>query len=175
MDKSNNINIFGPFGSINKSILATPEQSGFQSFITITVADSDEILLGMVPVTGVRINQLTDFSLTKSLDRDFLVATFGDTPTRIQLDGLTFFNLNGCALTGSKGEKQQIMNFYKENRLSTDINKRIDISIASGAGEVPVAFRTVLVGLDTANKSNEAGLSNVMANYTMTLIGVERT
>ena len=173
MDTKNNL--FSPFGSVNRSTLATPEQNGFQAFITITVADSDEILLGMVPVTGVRISQLTDFSVTKSLDRDFLVATFGDTPTRIQLDGLTFFNLNGCTFTGSKGEKQQIMNFYKENRLSTDITKRIDISIASGAGEVPVAFRTVLVGLDTVNKSTEAGLSNVMANYTMTLIGVERT
>lgn len=172
MDTKNNL--FNPFGSVNWSTLATPEQNGYQAFITITVADSDAILLGMVPVTGVRINQLTDFSVTKSLDRDFLVTTFGDTPTRIQLDGLTFFNLNGCSLTGSKSDRKQIMNFYKENKLSTDLSKRIDISIASGAGEAPVSFRTVLVGLDTVNKSNESGLSNVMANYTMTLIGVER-
>lgn len=172
MDTSRSL--FRPFGSVSWSTLATPEQNGYQAFIAVTVADSDEMLLGAVPITGVRINQLTDFSVTKSLDRDFLVTTFGDTPTRIQLEGLTIFNLNGCDLTNSSKDRRQIMNFYKENKVSSDLSKRIDISIASGAGEPPVSFRTVLVGLDTVNKSNETGLSNVLANYTMTLIGVER-
>ena len=170
-----NGNLFRPSGSVGWSTLATPQQDKFQAYITITVAGNDTMLLCRAPITGVRINQLTDFSVTKSLDRDFLVATFGDTPTRIQLEGLTFFNLNGCRLFNSKGDKKQIMNFYKENRLSTDPSKRLDISIASGVGEPAVSFRTVLVGLDTVNKASENGVSNVLANYTMTLIGVERT
>lgn len=174
MSATKSISIFKPSGSISRSTLTPSERDKFQAFITITVAGSDTILLGTIPVTGVRINQLTDFSVTKSLDRDFLVSTFGDTPTRIQLDGLSFFNMNGCDLTGSGSDNKQIMNFYRENRLSTDINKRIDISIASGAGEPPVAFRTVIVGLDTINKSNSDGISNIVYNYTMTLIGVER-
>ena len=172
MDKQGNI--FKPSGSVNWSTLATPEKDKFQAYITITVADNDTKLLCRAPITGVRISQLTDFSVTKSLDRDFLVATFGDTPTRIQLDGLTFFNLNGCPMNNTKGDKQQIMTFYKKNKVSTDISKRLDISIASGVGEPAVSFRTVLVGLDTVNKSDESGMSNVMATYTMTLIGVER-
>lgn len=172
---SRKINIFKPSGSVNWSTLAGAEQDKFQAFITITVAGSNTILLGKSPVTGVQITQLTDFSLTKSLDRDFLVATFGDTPTRIQLKGLSFFNLNGCPLRGSLADRRQIMNFYKANKLSTDINKRLDISIASGAGETPVAFRTVLVGLETQNNATGDGISNVVYNYTMTLIGVERS
>ena len=171
---SRRINIFKPSGSINWSSLTTGEHDKFQAFITITVAGSNTILLGKTPVTGVQIGQLTDFSITKSLDNDFLVATFGDTPTRIQLKGLSFFNLNGCPLTGSAESKKQIMNFYKENKLSTDIHKRLDISIASGVGEPPVAFRTVLVGLETQNNASDTGSSNRVYSYTMTLIGVER-
>ena len=168
------LNIFNPRGSVSRALLDTHEKNKIQSFITITSVGKSGILLGSAPVTGVQISQLTDFSVTKSLDMDFLVATFGDTPTRIQISGLSFFNLNGCNLGNTRADNQQIMNFYKENKLSNRNSNRVDISIASGVGEPPVAFRCVIVGLETKNQASDGGVSNIAYSYTMTLIGVDK-
>ena len=167
-------NVFNPMGSISQSVFINPSQTKFNAFIVITPINSDDKLLGTAPVTGVTIQQLTDFSITKSLDNDFLVSTFGDTPTKITLKGLSFFNLNGCALEDGDASRQQILDFYKTYRVSTDINNRVDISISKGDRTPPVAFRCVIVGLDTQNQSTGDGISNFMYSYTMQLIGVER-
>lgn len=167
-------NIFSPQGSISRSLLDTHSHNKTQAFITISSVGKSGILLGSAPVTGVKISQLTDFSVTKSLDMDFLVATFGDTPTRIQINGLSFFNLNGCNIGNSKLDNQQILNFYRENKLSNKSTNRVDVSIASGVGEPPVAFRCVIVGLDTQNQATENGVSNISYSYTMTLVGVDK-
>jgi len=172
---SNGINIFKATGSVNWSQIIRQEDEKFQAFITITATGTSNILLGRAPVTGVHIKQLTDFSVTKSLNRDFLVSVFGDTPTDIQLNGISFFNLNGCPLTGTVQSREQVLNFYKRYKLSTDIQNRVDIAIASGTGETPVAFRCVLLGLETKNTSSEDGVGNICYNYSMSLIGVERT
>ena len=166
--------IFNPMGRVSQSVFINPSQTKFNAFITITPLNSDVRLLGTAPITGVTIQQLTDFSITKSLDNDFLVATFGDTPTKITLKGLSFFNLNGCALSDGDASQQQILDFYKTYRVSTDINNRVDISISKGNRIPPVAFRCVIVGLDSQNQSSGDGLSNFVYNYTMQLIGVER-
>lgn len=171
------MNIFSPFGSVNKTPLSYTDDKGQQvhnvAFITMTRAGGSEIALGYAPITGVAIRQLTDYSVTKSLDQDFLVATFGDTPTQITLKGLNFFNINGCQLAGSNESKQQIMDFYDQNKLSTDRTRRFDIAIATSSSST-AAFRCVIVGLDAQNQATGDGLSNVMYNYTMQLIGVKR-
>ena len=169
--------VFNPFGSITKSPLRWQDSTGKQvanvAYITIAEAGGDNIVLGYAPITGVDIKQLTDFSVTKSLDRDFLIATFGDTPVQITLKGLNFFNLNGCTLLGNSASNDQIMEFYKKNRLSTDRFKRFDIAIAISTNNT-VVFRCVIVGLDTQNTASQDGLSNMLYSYTMTLIGVDR-
>ena len=167
------LTLFKPYGSISRSILVDGANN-FNTFITISSVGGGSILLGAAPVTGVSIQQLTDFSVTKSLDKDFLVATFGDTPVKITLSGISFFNLNGCRLNGSRKSNKQIMDFYRENKLSNRRSKRVDVSIASGAGETPVVFRCVIVALDTQNQADETGISNMLYSYTMTLIGVDK-
>ena len=167
-------NIFNPVGGLSQSTFINADQTPFNAFITIFSVATGDRLLGTAPVTGVLIQQLTDFSLTKSLNKDFLVATFGDTPTKIQLKGISFFNLNGCSLSGKKAN-QQILAFYKKNKISTNINNRVDIAIAEGKDKAPVAFRCVIVGLDSQNQSSADGIGNSMYDYTMQLIGVERS
>jgi hypothetical protein len=166
----NAISLFSPVGSVNKAQLT---DSSKVAYITISEAYGDNIILGYAPITGVDIKQLTDYSVTKSLFGDFLVSTFGDTPVMITLRGLNFFNINGCLLTGQKESKTQIMDFYKENRVSSAPSKRFDISIATSSTSTS-AFRCVIVGLDTQNMSTDDGISNILYNYTMTLIGVDR-
>jgi len=171
----NKVNIFSPLGGVSVNTFINSSQTKYNAFIVISPADSDtDVLLATAPVTGVTIQQLTDFSVTKSLDSDFLVATFGDTPTKITLKGMSFFNLNGCMLGGDDVTKQQILDFYKEYKLSSNVHKRVDISISKGARVAPVCFRCVIVGLDAQNQSTNDGLSNFVYNYTMQLIGVER-
>lgn len=170
-------NIFNPFGSVNKTPLIYTDRNGQQvtnvAFITISEAGGSDIVLGYAPITGVAIRQLTDYSITKSLNKDFLVATFGDTPTQITLKGINFFNINGCELASDTEAKEQIMDFYSKNKLSADRNKRFDIAIAASRNST-AAFRCVIVGLETQNQSTGDGTSNIMYNYTMQLVGVER-
>ena len=172
----NDSNVFNPLGGISQSVFINRSQRAFNAFIVISPIDSDgtEDLLATAPVTGVLIQQLTDFSVTKSLDKDFLISTFGDTPTKITLKGLSFFNLTGCAIGSGDVTRQQVLDFYKKYRISTNINNRVDISISKGEREAPVAFRCAIVGLDTQNQSTGDGLSNLAYNYTLQLIGVER-
>jgi hypothetical protein len=170
-------NIFNPYGSVNRTPITYTDAKGQQvknvSFITLSEAGGDNIVLGYAPITGVKIRRLTDYSVTKSLDDDFLVATFGDTPTSIVISGMNFFNINGCELSGDNESKAQIMDFYENNKISTDKTKRFDVAIANSKSST-VGFRCVIVGLDLANESRGDGLSNVMYNYTMQLIGVKR-
>ena len=166
------VKIFPPMGGVAVSTLSTNNIA----FITLSEAGGDNIALGYAPVTGVSIQQLTDFSVTKSLSRDFLIAAFGDTPVKITLSGVDFFNINGCNILDSKtgaGSNDQIMDFYRKNRISTDRTKRFDIAIAT-SDKNTVGFRCVITGLDAQNKASSDGLNNVMYNYTMFLIGVDR-
>ena len=171
-ENKNPIQLFPPMGGLAVSTLSTNNIA----FITLSEAGGDNIALGYAPVTGVSIQQLTDFSVTKSLSRDFLVAAFGDTPVKITLSGVDFFNINGCNIldsTTGAGSNDQIMEFYKKNRISTDRTKRFDIAIAT-SDKGTVGFRCVIIGLDAQNKAASDGLNNVMYNYTMSLIGVDR-
>lgn len=166
--------IFSPFGSVNRSKLTLDTGKKPVAFVTLSEVGGKSWLTGYAPVTGVGITQLTDFSITKSLDKDFLVAVFGDTPVKIVLRGVNFFNLNGCNLGSGRNGKKQVMSFYKSNRLSTAPQKRFDVAITVGADSTPVVFRCVIVGLETQNASTESGISNIMYSYTMQLIGVDR-
>lgn len=173
--------LMNPMGGINQSIIKTTDNV---AFITIsinketsggsTLSDSasskwSRVQLAMAPVTGVDIQQMTDYSITKSLDKDFLIATFGDTPVQITLRGVNFFNLGDCY----KGNAYRyISDFYDDNKLSSNKNIRFDVAIASSKSNA-VAFRCVLVGLSLANDTTtHAG--QIMASYTLSFIGVRK-
>ena len=164
--------IFNPLGGVTQTTFINASQTDFNAFIVISSVNSNNVLLATAPVTGVTIQQLTDFTVTKSLDRDFLVTTFGDTPTKITLKGMSFFNNTGCALTGD-ATNRQILDFYRTNKISANPDNRVDVSISKGKRTAPVSFRCVIVGLDAVNQSTGDGISNLAYSYTMQLIGVE--
>ena len=69
----------------------------------------DGILLATAPLGGVQISQTVDYSVTKALGRDFHVATFGNRPVQIVLDGISVHHMGhkrgmtGGEIAGSAG------------------------------------------------------------------------
>jgi hypothetical protein len=129
------------------------------------------------PSTAINIQQLTDFSLTKSLDNDFLVTAFGDTPVKIELKGINIIGIDNCYLDGSRSEaaRSQILEFYDKNKVSSDHTARFDVAISNGPRQKASCFRCVIVGLNVSN-SNQSGVNavNKMYDYSMSLIGVKK-
>ena len=165
-----------PLGGISQSIIKSTDNI---AFITITVNSTgsgktgtgmSKVQLAMAPVTGVEIQQMSDYSVTKSLDQDFLISTFGDTPVQITLRGVNFFNLGDCYQ--GKAYKY-ISDFYDDNKVSSNKNIRFDVAIASAKTKA-VAFRCVLVGLNMVNDTNTPA-GQIMYNYTLSFIGVRKS
>ena len=164
--------LFNPLGGVSESVISTQNTA----FITLSKVGGKSYLLAKAPVKGVDIRQLTDFSVTKSLDYDFLVTTFGDTPTQIEISGLSFFNLNGCPLNPqSSKDHDQVMNFYDKNKISSNLSARFDVAVAPVSGTKTSVFRCVIVGLRVTNSSADSGQAgNVSYNYTLSLVGVRK-
>lgn len=164
--------LFNPLGGVSETIVSTKNTA----FITLSKVGGKSYLLAKAPVKGVDIRQLTDFSVTKSLDYDFLVTTFGDTPTQIEISGLSFFNLNGCPLSAqSASDHDQIMNFYDKNKISSNLSARFDVAVAPVSRSKTSVFRCVIVGLRVTNSASgpeQAG--NISYNYTLSLVGVKK-
>ncbi len=165
--------IFNPLGGFSETQISQDDSA----FITISKVNAGDILLARAPVTSIDIQQLTDYSLTKSLDNNFLVTTFGDTPVKIELRGINIYNLNGCQLGKTNADKTQIMSFYKKNKVSTDLEARFDLAIKGGKDEETPVFRCVIVSLRVMNNGQQQGVptGHLLYDYTMTLIGASRT
>ena len=175
--KTADSHLINPIGGISQSIIKSTDNVAFITLYRNRAkrgknipldnnAKWPTVHLAMAPVTGVEIQQLTDYSVTKSLDTDFLVATFGDNPVQITLRGVNFFNVSGC------GEQQYISDFYDSNKLSTNKNARFDVAIASNKTNT-VAFRCVLVGM-TMSHDTTVHAGQIMYNYTLSFIGVRK-
>ena len=68
------VSIFKKLGFVSKVTL-NGEGSKNHSFITIVSNDDfKKVLTGYAPATGITIQQKVDFALTKSLDKNFLIA-----------------------------------------------------------------------------------------------------
>ena len=152
---------------------AKPSISTFEDNCNVSIAIVDEtmkdVLLGCAPATGITIDQTVDYSISKSLQRDFIVDTFGDSPTKITLDGVEF-------LTTSCGEKAKtdtktIEKFYDENKLSSDNTKRVQLGLSTHGPAA--AFTCVLVSMRSTVGQAEA--KNMSIKYSLTLIGVRNT
>lgn len=169
--------IFSPLGAVSQTVLEKDV-----AFITITkVGGTDntsvKTILASAPITDVSIRQRADFSLTKSLANDFLIAAFGDTPVQIDLRGINIIGINNCVLGVGTEEstRTQILDFYKKNKVSADQSARFDVAIAPGANKAASAFRCIICALDVAN-SNQNGQNAVHRtyNYSMSLIGANK-
>lgn len=175
------LDVFSQLGAVSQSII------GDQAFITIYKVDgkngaaskgSDiKSLLASAPATAIQIQQRADFSLTKSLSNDFMVAAFGDTPTAIELKGINIIGINNCIIDprNDSAAKMQIMDFYQQNKVSANPDVRFDIAIANGPKQPAQCFRCVIVQLTVFN-SNQNGQGTVhrMYDYTMSLVGVNK-
>ena len=192
--------IFEPTGGANVSDLGDTKVA-FITIVPVKVANTggkkekekegSDVILAMAPMTEIEIRQLTDYSITKSLENDFIVATFGDTPVSITIRGINFFGLE-CKLGqevhwfdyllfragDKKKENQQILDFYNRNKLSANPSARFDVAIASSEpdGDQDTAtYRCVVVGLDIINNAaREGATSNIAYNYMLTMIGVKK-
>lgn len=177
-----NLKIFDALGGISQNVL-----KGASSFIAlIKVANNAAAttriagissILASAPATAITIQQLTDFSLTKSLDNDFLVTAFGDTPVKIELKGINIIGIDNCYLDGSSAEsaKTQILNFYDKNKVSANLQARFDLAISNGPKQPASCFRCVIVALNVSN-SNQSGINAIHKtyDYSMSLIGVRK-
>lgn len=178
------LNIFAPLGAVSQNVL-----KGASSFITIKrVTNRDpattkmqrtsiNTLLASAPATSISIQQLTDFSITKALDNDFLVTAFGDTPVKIELKGINIIGIDNCYLEEKNSEtvKTQILDFYAKHKVSADLQARFDVAISNGPNQPASCFRCVIVALNVVN-SNQSGVNAIhkMYDYSLSLIGVSK-
>ena len=116
------------------------------------------------PVTQVSIKEQVDFSLTKSLKSDVLVATFGDQPVGITIGGAVILN--------PKPTSSNIVNFYSRNKFSANRNTRFDIGLAWA--NQAASYRCILLGLELEASSAEVASSG-LSTYKMTFVGVSRS
>lgn len=142
--------------------------------LTRTASGNDgSALYAHMPTTGVKIAQGVDMSIAKTLNLDFVISEFGDVPVQIVLSGINFYGDVTCQGLG-KVQHKQIMDFYEANKLSTNVNNRIDISITPAASPNSGSFRCALIKMVTATPAREGQGLVPAYTYEMNLIGVRR-
>ena len=172
--------VFNVLGSINT--YTYPKSEG-KAFFTIAPVVKNQIvknyLTGAMPVTGLHIQEGVDFSITKSLSQDFLVAAFGDSPVTIMLRGISFDEVPECLpsnqTTGADGktttaQQDRAMEFYDRYKLSADIENRVDIGIST----TNISYRCALIAMEVQKAGDGTGNQNLYS-YTIKLIGVRKT
>lgn len=130
-------------------------------------------LYAHMPITGVHIAQGVDMSIAKTLNADFVVSEFGDVPVQITLAGVNFYGDITCGGIGSLQHKQ-VMDFYEANKLSTNVNNRIDLSITPAASPNSGTFRCVLCKMRTSTPIKDGQGTVPAYTYELSLIGVRR-
>ena len=137
------------------------------------IGNSSSALYAHMPITNIKISQGVDMSIAKTLNMDFVITEFGDVPVQIVLSGVNFYGDVTCRGIG-KVQDKQVMDFYEANKLSTNVNNRIDISITPAASPNSGTFRCALVKM-TNTTPVKAGQGVVPAyTYEMSMIGVRR-
>ena len=178
--KSSGVPLFGERGAFSISPLVDAATTAFITMSSVDTNNSNTasakagktIMMAYAPITGVNVKQSVDFSLTKGLNKDYLVYTFGDSVVTITLSGINFYKITKCQEQYfGKNTYKSVMEFYKNNKLSTNLRKRVDIAISDPSGTS--TFRCALIGLTVSNDSSN-DISGSAYAYSMTLIGVAR-
>jgi hypothetical protein len=156
-----------PIFATNPSVSAHDTED--KTSVVITDDELTQVLQGRAPATGITVEQKVDYSISKSLKRDFIVDTFGDSPVHIGLDGLTILN-STCLDTEEKALTME--QFYAKHKLSADSKNRVNIGL-SGGGKEPQSFVCVLVGMRSTSAQDDSKRS--LIRYHLDLVGVTRT
>ena len=136
--------------------------------IVVATGDLNTVLQGRAPATGITIEQTVDYAISKSLNQDFIVDTFGDSPVRIILEGIEFLT-EVCNGEQSDAAKETVEAFYDKNKLSADNVKRVALGLSSQTGQGQ-AFTCVLTGMRSVVDRESA--DKMYIKYNLTLIGV---
>ena len=137
-------------------------------------ADSEQpkqALFGNLPVSGLTVDQAVDHTISKTLNRDFVISEFGDTPVQIVMNGVSFYGDCEGAADGWGNTNEQIMDFYEKNKLSKDPSARFTLSITPGQTECGT-FTCVLIKMKAIGPAMERQGTVPVYSYNITLIGV---
>jgi hypothetical protein len=122
------------------------------------------------PITSISIRQNTDVTITKNLDKGFLIAAFGDSPVEITINGLSVYKLSCRDKTKGADSIQQ---FFNKHKISNGDDKRLLLSINTGGKSSYIeTYTCALVGCDISSydQTPEAGLYK----YKLSLIGTTK-
>lgn len=157
--------IFHTHGYIQQQTMSDVKSEAF-----ITLADLSTVISAKAPATGVDIKMAADSTITKALNKDFLITAFGDQPVYITISGMQITYIpNHESCKGSvANQKQSVMDFYVQNKVSNDPSKRIDVSIIAGGKSH--AFKCAIMNLDIQNDTQ--GSEYGFCRYKITLVGV---
>lgn len=150
------------FKSPSISYSADPQYKAFVTFSGASGAILGNVLTACAPATGIIISQNVDVSAMKSLGNSLLLATFGDAPVSIVMDGLNLYTQPGGTKNGDT-----IADFYRKYKLSATAGI-VDVGI-TGLQSGSAAFRCVITGLEL--KTTDTVVSEY-GSYRMTLLGV---
>lgn len=136
-----------------------------EEFITILSKGGGSIdaVFGAAPVLSVKVIQGVDYSMNKGLNKDFLVAAFGDTPVSIQISGMRILS---CI--GNGAEKLEA--WYDKAKLSHEgdgLTNRVTVGLSSGD-----SFKCVLIGC--VSEQDSASVALGCSKYAISLIGVKQ-
>ena len=145
-----------------------------ETFITLSwwVTNSlRRMAIARAPITGVRIKSEVDYSVTQALEGDFLLASFGNRPVDITLDGLYIYDTVGCDesfLTRTIKATWHITlpELYAKTRVSEHPEQRIQVDIANKG-----VYICAVVGLEMWTDANSSYTGIV--KYKLHLIGTD--
>jgi hypothetical protein len=134
----------------------------------ITLADDlRTVINGSAPLTGVDIKMATDATISKALNKDFLITAFGDQPVYITITGL---QITWSPCENGLNAKSSVLNFYMQNKISVSAEKRVDVGIAAG-GDAQ-AFTCALLNMEV--QADTKGSEYGYCTYKVTLVGVAK-
>ena len=132
-----------------------------------------QAMFGNLPVSGLTIDQGVDHNIYKTLNRDFVISEFGDTPVQIVMNGVSFYGDCKDGDDGWGNNKEQIMDFYEQNKLSKDPKARFTLSITPGKTDSGT-FTCVITKMRAIGPAMDKQGSVPLYSYNITLIGVRK-
>lgn len=148
------------------------EAIGNRSAYVTLWADGGKALASVLaltaPADNIRIDEGVDYTLSKSLAGDFMVATFGHKPVTITISGFDIYNDPCLEQRGAL----TVQAFYDKWNVHNNKEARINVGMAGSTG-AGTAYRCVLVALQrhTAQELTVDGVGK----YTMMLFGALMT
>lgn len=160
------INIF-PNGGRVEAHQVTDTTSPAYARLVLTDSSSSTILIATAPMLGITIEERADCNVTKALDGNFLITSFGDSPVKINITGMNI--LKKICNNTDESTYTSMSAFFDKNKVSADVHKRIKLIIATSYSETK-SYVCAIIGYDTVFREddNEFGINT----YSLHLIGV---